>query len=124
MRRSLRDNESIPIPLEWNIMKFVAQIDKRRRKQFGYSDPVGQTTSRGRGRKKVILVFLRRNLKIFFSQPQRKDVSLRRNAPHQRNERNPIQIRIWKILSRQMINLRKRFFLIQRVTRKSQRVSV
>ena len=65
MRRSLRDNESIPIPLEWNIMKFVAQIDKRRRKQFGYSDPVGQTTSRGRGRKKVILVFLRRNLKNF-----------------------------------------------------------
>ena len=54
MRRSLRDNESIPIPLEWNIMKFVAQIDKRRRKQFGFADPPGQTTSRGRGRKKVI----------------------------------------------------------------------
>ena len=59
MRRSLRDNESIPIPLEWNIMKFVAQIDKRRRKQFGFADPPGQTTSRGRGRKKVIFKLLR-----------------------------------------------------------------
>ena len=29
MRRSLRDNESIPIPIDYNIMKFVAQIDKR-----------------------------------------------------------------------------------------------
>merc|ERR1712176_1437237 len=38
MRRSLRDNESIPIPIDYNIMKFVAQIDKRRRKQFGFVD--------------------------------------------------------------------------------------
>jgi len=54
MRRSLRDNESIPIPLEWNIMKFVAQIDKRRRKQFGFVDPTGSTTSRGRGGRKKL----------------------------------------------------------------------
>ena len=38
MRRFLRDNESIPIPADWNIMKFIASIDKRRRKQFGF-DP-------------------------------------------------------------------------------------
>ena len=36
MRRFLRDNESIPIPADWNIMKFVASVDKRRRKQFGF----------------------------------------------------------------------------------------
>jgi len=39
MRRFLRDNESIPIPADWNIMKFIASIDKRRRKQFGFDLP-------------------------------------------------------------------------------------
>ena len=40
MRRFLRDNESIPIPADWNIMKFIASIDKRRRKQFGFDTKV------------------------------------------------------------------------------------
>merc|ERR1712113_849768 len=52
MRRFLRDNESIPIPIDWNIMKFVAQIDKRRRKQYGFIDPPGKNSGNSRrGRK-------------------------------------------------------------------------
>jgi len=51
MRRSLRDNESIPIPIDYNIMKFVAQIDKRRRKQFGFVD---QPAAKGKKTRKSV----------------------------------------------------------------------
>ena len=30
MRRFIRDNETIPLPLDWPIMKFVAHIDINR----------------------------------------------------------------------------------------------
>ena len=122
MRRSLRDNESIPIPLEWNIMKFVAQIDKRRRKQFGYVDPPAQT-GRGRGRKKVqnFTKYLRKysTFRVWLWSVAHRQ----RNARHQRKRRNQSQTVTWRILSLQMISRPRKFSLIQKATRKLQRVS-
>ena len=48
MRRYLRDNESIPIPANWNIMRFIDTIEKRRRKQFGFDAPIfkGKTAAK------------------------------------------------------------------------------
>ena len=45
MRRYLRDNESIPIPANWNIMRFIDTIEKRRRKQFGFEAPLYKSKS-------------------------------------------------------------------------------
>ena len=44
MRRFLRDNESIPIPAEMNIMRFIASIDRRRRKQLGFDRVIPKKT--------------------------------------------------------------------------------
>lgn len=40
MRRFLRDNESVPLPLDWPIMKYVGHVDLKRRQSYGFELPI------------------------------------------------------------------------------------